>query len=99
MWEQHKGDTDASDTARFAYCEQTSAQTTRTGSPYFATTQDMEGAFPNNRNGGRYSRVNIPIEGPEDTRMADGGNICRPSRWRRRVPGLRIWHILLVASP
>ena len=74
MWEQYREDTDASDTARPAFYRQTSAQTTRTGSPYSATTQGTGRAFPDSRSGS-HSRVSTPVEGPEDTRKADGANI------------------------
>jgi len=74
MWEQYREDTDASDTARPAFYRQTSAQTTRTGSPYSATTQGTGRVFPDSRSGS-HSRVSTPVEGPEDTRKADGANI------------------------
>ncbi|KAL4067109.1 cyclin-like protein [Scleroderma yunnanense] len=71
MWERYKEDTDTSDTARSAfYGQQTSAQTTRTGSPYSATTQSTSRVFPGSRSGS-HSRVSTPVEGPEDVRRTD----------------------------
>ena len=68
------GDNDASDTVRPASFGLTSAQTTRTGSPCHVTTQGMGRAFPDIRRGS-HNRISTPVEGPGDTRKADGANI------------------------